>query len=173
MVAAEQPEDPVTMMGEIAVNPHPAAVTAAVETGDLAVPVARRCAVDAQVAFGAEFDRRMAQVDVAVLAPAAAQAPKFGGCERGGRDACLRRGTDRKRRGKCWLGARQCDRLKGGCRLAGKPPQRRQGILWRGERRHQCGPSNLLVTSVVLRLRSARSGRVEALPLDDGSRDRK
>ena len=97
VLAAEQLEQAATMVRQVGVQPHPTAVAAAIKSGDAVVIFGRNLAVDAQIAFAAEFDGGCAHVDGDALAPAAAQPPQFAGRESSRGDARLRGGADRER----------------------------------------------------------------------------
>ncbi len=84
------------MMRQIGVQPHPAAVAAAIKTGNAVVMVLGHLAVDAQIALAAKFDRALAHLDADVLPAAGAQPPQFGGSERRRADRRLRGRADRK-----------------------------------------------------------------------------
>ena len=97
MAATEQGKHPVAMMGQIGMEPHPTAVAAAIESRDRVMILGRRPAIEAQVAFAAEFDRGAAHVDADFLAAARAQPPEVACGQRGSRNGRLRRGIDRER----------------------------------------------------------------------------
>ena len=86
------------MIRQVGMQPRPAAVAAAIKPGDVVVMIRGLFAVDAQIAFAAEFDRRAAHIDADLLAAPGAQSPQLGGGKRGGGDRRLRRGADGERR---------------------------------------------------------------------------
>jgi hypothetical protein len=105
------------------VEPHPAAVAAAVEAGDRIPQLRRRSAIDAQVVLAAELDRRIAHGDADALLSAGSEPPQLGGRERRRGDRRLRHGADRKRRRQHRVGAGEGERFERGSRLAGGAPQ--------------------------------------------------
>jgi len=70
-------------------QPHPAAVAAAVKPGDVVVIFLVRLAVDLQITLAAKFDGRMTHVDGDVLPLAGAQSPKLSRRQRRSRNRCL------------------------------------------------------------------------------------
>jgi hypothetical protein len=94
--AAEQGKHPVTMMGQIGMQPHPPAITAAIQSGDLVMMLDRRASIDAQVPFAAKLDRGAAHVDADALATTRAQSPQFARRQSRGANGRLRCATDRK-----------------------------------------------------------------------------
>jgi len=129
MAAAEQAEHPVAMMGQIGMKPHPTPVAAAIESGDRVVIFGRRLAIDAQVAFAAEFDRGAAHVDADTLAATGAQAPELIRCQRRGGDGRLRGGVDRERGGQHGRGPGEFDCARGCIRMAGCAQQPAENVL--------------------------------------------
>ncbi len=132
--AAQQAHHAVAVVREIGMQAHPAAVAAAVDAGQLVPQFGRGAAVDAQVAFAAEFGDGMAHVDADVLPAAGAAVPQCGGCQRRGAKAGLGGGAHGKARRQHRLGAVQLQvrqRLGG---QAGIAPQR--GNDFRGLKRH-------------------------------------
>ncbi len=96
MRTAEQFEQAVTMMRQIGVQPRPAAIAAAVETADAVVEIIHRLAVDAQITFAAELDRRAPHIDGNALPAAGAQAPYLRRRQSRRRNRRLRRSADRE-----------------------------------------------------------------------------
>ena len=126
IVAAEQFQHAVAVMRKVGVQPHPAAVAAAVKPGDPVPDLLRRFAAAAHIALAAELDRGIAHRDAGALALSGTEPPQFGGRERRRRDARLRGGADRERRGKHRLGAGQIDRVERLDGLVREAPQRRE-----------------------------------------------
>ncbi len=123
LLAAEHVADRGAMMLEIGVQPHEAFVARGVDAGGRIPGRRRRLAVDAQIALGAAFGRRMHHVDRDVLRLPAALFPDFGGGKPAGRDRGLRRGIDAKRRRQHRLGAGQRDGIERGGIAAGEGPE--------------------------------------------------
>src|SRR3954447_17517384 len=87
ILAAEQFEHAIAMMREVRVQPHPAAIAAAIQASDLVPKLLRRLTVDAHVAFAAKFDRGIAHVNTDVLLPSGALTEELGCGERSCPDA--------------------------------------------------------------------------------------
>jgi len=94
--AAEQGKRSVAVMGQIGMEPHPPAIAAAIQSGDLVMMLDRRTPIDTQVPFAAKLDRGAAHVDADVLATTRAQSPQLARRQGRGGDGRLRRATDRK-----------------------------------------------------------------------------
>ena len=94
VVAAEQPQHPVPVVGEVGVQAHPAPVPAAVQPGNAVPAFMHRRARDAQVVLGAELGQRMGHVHADTLGRPAAGAMDRSGGRPGGADAGDGRGAD-------------------------------------------------------------------------------
>jgi hypothetical protein len=102
------------MMGQIGMQPHPAAVAAAIQSRDRIMIFGWGPSIDAQIPFAAEFDRGAAHVDTDTLRATRAQPPQFSGCEGGRDNGGLGCRPDGKRRRQYRLGAGEIDRSKRG-----------------------------------------------------------
>src|SRR5580692_9927124 len=100
------------MMRQVGVQPHPAAVAAAIKPGDVVVIFLVRLTVDLQITLAAEFDGRVAHVDADVLPLAGAQPPKFRGGQGGGRNRRLRCGSGGEGGGQYRLAAAEADAVE-------------------------------------------------------------
>ena len=97
MRALQQRQEAAAVMRQVGVQPHPAAVAAAIKAGDVVVIFLIRCAVDPQITLAAEFDGRVPHVDADVLTLAGAQPPQIRSRQRRSGDRCLRGNPGRKR----------------------------------------------------------------------------
>ena len=109
--ALQQRECALAMVGEVGVDPHPAAIAAWIEPGQR-VAENDRMAVDGEVVVAATFDRSMPAVHRHLLAVAGAQLPVVRGSECRQCDAGLRRLAHRERRRQRRRGARQPEVLQ-------------------------------------------------------------
>ena len=107
--ALQQRQQAAAMMRQIGVQPHPAAVAAAIKPGDVVVIFLVRFAVDLQIALAAEFDGRMAHVDADVLPLAGAQPPQICGRQRGSGNRRLRGSSGGEGGGQYRLAAGEAD----------------------------------------------------------------
>ncbi|MDR8956676.1 hypothetical protein FEP76_05197 [Burkholderia multivorans] len=97
--AIEHVEDAVQMMRKVRMQLNPATVARRVEARDRVAQLGRRSVVDAQIAFAAKRDERVAHRHVDTLRDAGTQPMAFGRREAGRCDRCGRERTDAKRRG--------------------------------------------------------------------------
>src|ERR1700676_1263138 len=97
------------MMRQVGVQPHPAAVAAAIKAGDVVVIFLVRLAADLQITLAAKFNGRMTHVDADVLPLAGPQSPKLSRRQRGRGNRRLRRSAGGEGGGQYRLAAAEAD----------------------------------------------------------------
>jgi hypothetical protein len=103
--AAEHVQNAIAVMRKIGMNAYPAAVAAAIDTGNAIPQLGGRATVDAQITLAAKLGCRVSHIDCNILGATGAQLVQLAGGQRSGGDADLRDGTDCKRRGEQGFGA--------------------------------------------------------------------
>ena len=122
-VAPEHAERAVAMMGKVAVELDPTAVSGSIEAGDGMPRTRRRAAIHTEIALTAERGRGGPRVDGDRLSPSGAEPPELGGRQPRRGDTRRRRGRDLEVAREHGIAARELRPLESGGILPGRAPE--------------------------------------------------